>query len=286
MATYNRALIVRDYQTKWDAMVPTKPDAVDDAALRIVANKAAYKEVEKQTGVPWYFVGVLHMRECDNNMKGCLANGELIVGTNRKTRLVPKGRGPYATFLESAVDALDLQGFAEVKDWSPAVCCYEAEVFNGMGYRANGVASPYVLGATQFYARGKYVRDGVFNSRFVDPQLGIAPVMKRAIELAGGDVPAADLPKVTLADLTQVSRKAGGTLWFKRVWKALSVTGILTSLGMAQDTANQVGQIIADHWLAILITTGVLLILFIKWLEGLMVEDVNDGRATPSGAAS
>ncbi len=93
-------------------------------------------------------------------------------------------------------------------------------------------------------------------------------------------------PTVTVTTLVAVSRKASGTLWFKRVWKGLSIAGVLSSLGLAKDTADQVGQVVADHWLAILITTGVLLILFAKWLEGLMVEDVNEGRSTPSGKAT
>lgn len=54
---------------------------------------------------------------------------------------------------------------------------------------------------------------------------------------------------------------------------------------MAQDTANQVGETIKAHWLAILITTTILIILFVKWLEGLTVEDVQDGRYTPSKAS-
>lgn len=283
MAKPNRTLVVRDYQAKWDAMICSKPREVDAAAKLILANRDEYKEVEAATGVPWYFVGVLHMRECDNNMSGCLCNGELIVGTKRKTRLVPRGRGPYATFLESAVDALNLQGFARVTDWSPAVCCYEGEGFNGFGYRAMGKPSPYVLGATQFYTHGKFVRDGVYSDRAVDPQLGIMPVMKRAIELSGEEKPTAPLPKITIKDLATVSRKASGTQWFKRAWQGFTVAGLLTSLGMAKDTADQIGQIVANHWLAILITTGVLLILFAKWLQSLMVEDVNSGRATPSG---
>ena len=100
-------------------------------------------------------------------------------------------------------------------------------------------------------------------------------------------IPAADPPKaassVGIRDLIPVSRKATGTLWFKRGWKAISIGSILSSLGLAQDTSDQVGKIIADHWLAILITMAILIILFVKWIESLMVEDVNEGRATPSG---
>jgi len=90
-------------------------------------------------------------------------------------------------------------------------------------------------------------------------------------------------PTVTPATLPQVSRKARDTARFKLAWKSISIAGVLSSLGLAKDTSDQVGRIVADHWLAILITTAVLVIIFIKWIEGLMAEDVNEGRAVPSG---
>jgi lysozyme family protein len=180
----SKAATVADYDRKFSELVTTRPAETDAAARRILKNWAAYKEVEAATGVPAYFVGVLHMRECNNDMRGCLANGEKIIGTNRKTRIVPKGRGPYATFLESAIDALEIDGLTKIKDWSPGVALEAGERFNGLGYRGKAGGNPYLWGSTQFYKRGKYVRDHVYSSTFVDPQLGIAPVMKRVVELA------------------------------------------------------------------------------------------------------
>lgn len=287
----NRALTVRDYQVKWDAMIVSRPSEVDAAAKKILRNADAYKEAEAATGVPWYFIGVLHMRECDNDMRGCLANGELIVGTKRKTRLVPKGRGPYPTFLESAVDALNLQGFAKVTDWSPAVCCYEGEGYNGWGYRNMGRPSPYVLGATQFYSSGKYVRDDVYSAKAIDPQLGIMPVMKRAIELSGVEAiaPPAPLPKITPSDLVGASRKA---TWLSRFGHAckLAIGGItLGSLseqaGIAKQTMDSVAQFVQQNALIILITVAILGYFGVKYVLGRMAEDANAGRYTPSKAA-
>lgn len=91
---------------------------------------------------------------------------------------------------------------------------------------------------------------------------------------------------VSISQLAQVSRKVSGMAWFKRGWQGISVAGILSSLGMAQSTADQVGEIVRDHWLAILITTAILVILFIKWLESLTVQDVQAGRYTPSGKSA
>jgi len=177
-----------DYQLKFDAMTiaPSRLDQVDAAARRIIANWDEYKAVEEKTGVPAVFVGVLHMRECDNDLKGCLHNGQLIIGTKRKTTLEPKGRGPFKTFFDSAVDALAIKGFVDNTDWTVGDMIAKAEPFNGMGYRNHGYQNPYLWGGTQFYKRGKYVRDHVYSSTFVDPQLGVAPVIKRVLELTGG----------------------------------------------------------------------------------------------------
>lgn len=110
-------------------------------------------------------------------------------------------------------------------------------------------------------------------------------------EWAAGPKPAAvpvEMPsvpekKVTPTDLVPVSRKAWSLNKFKRVWQGITVTGILTALGMAKSTADQVGQVVKDNWLIIVITLAVLLVLFAKWIESLMAEDVNEGRAVPSG---
>lgn len=185
MAT-SRAAIVADYQKKWDTLQVTRPGTVEAAAKRILVNMDAYKAVEAKTGIPAAFIGALHMRECDNNMRGCLHNGELIIGTGRKTRLVPRGRGPFDSWEVAALDALSIEGFVGMEDKSSGALCEAAERFNGLGYRNKGRPSPYVWAGSQFYSSGKYVRDGVYSAAAVDPQLGVAPVMKRVMELAPG----------------------------------------------------------------------------------------------------
>jgi len=178
-----RAAIIADYQNKFETMRVTREAAVNAAAKRIMANMPAYRAVEAKTSVPAAFIGVLHMRECNNDMRGCLHNGERIIGTKRKTRLVPAGRGPFATWEEAAIDALALKGYSEITDWSHGATLEAAERFNGLGYRGRKGGNPYLWGATQYYTRGKYVRDHVYDANFVDPQLGVAPVMKRVMEL-------------------------------------------------------------------------------------------------------
>ena len=99
------------------------------------------------------------------------------------TRLVPKGRGPFASWEEGAIDALMLEGLDQVKDWCAERACFEIERFNGFGYRNRGLPSPYLWSFSNHYARGKYVADGRFDPTRVDQQCGAIPIIKRIMEL-------------------------------------------------------------------------------------------------------
>lgn len=178
--------IQADYVQRWNGMRihDAKRAAIDSAARRIMGGKALYRKVEAMTGVPWAFIGVLHYRESACDFRGVLHNGEKILGTGRKTGLVPKGRGPFATWEEAACDALALKGFRPgAPAWSIIRCLYEGERFNGFGYRMRGVASAYLWSGSDQYVRGKYVADGKWSATTIDRQLGIAPLMKRLLEL-------------------------------------------------------------------------------------------------------
>ena len=68
-------------------------------------------------------------------------------------------------------------------DWTIAYALFRNEGFNGFGYRNKGLRSPYLWGGTTHQQRGKYVRDGVFDSTVMDTQLGVAAVIKAVVEL-------------------------------------------------------------------------------------------------------
>src|SRR5688572_6502376 len=172
------------YTALWSTMEVTRKPAAEAAARKIIAMRSIYEEAEAATGAPWYFIGALHMRECNNNMKGCLTNGEMIVGTNKKTRLETRGRGPFPTWVDSAKDCAVLEDWDKVDEWSIERCLYEGEKFNGWGYLPRGVNSAYVWAGTNHYTRGKFVSDGKFSRTAVDSQLGIACVMKAIIDIA------------------------------------------------------------------------------------------------------
>lgn len=149
-------------------------------AGRLLANKERYVAIEKRTGVPWWLIAVLHMRESDANFGTYLGNGQSL---KRRTTIVPKGRGPFASFEDGAVDALRIDRLTEVKDWRIEKALYYCEIFNGAGYHNKGLPSPYVWGGTNQQKPGKYVRDGVFSRTTWDGQPGCAPILATMAKL-------------------------------------------------------------------------------------------------------
>ncbi len=188
------------YANLWDKAVIQEGDA-DNArkvASRIFANKDRYIKVAERISHPelWPLIGALHDREDGGNFSGVLHNGEHIIGTGRKTSLVPAGRGPFSTWENSAVDALTMPGkeWHKIDSWPIARWLYEAEKFNGFGYYSRGINSPYVWSGTSLQQRGKYVADGVWSANAWDNQLGVAVVLKALFadhpELEPGGKPA------------------------------------------------------------------------------------------------
>ena len=179
-----------DYERIWASLLirPETSDAARKQAQRLAAGRARYQTVEARTGVPWWFIGLCHYRESAFNFETYLGNGQAL---DRRTTIVPKGRGPFTgpdAFADGAVDALRLGGLVGVSDWSAARVLYRLEGFNGYGYHAKGVNSPYLWGGSTAYgppdARGgKFVRDHVFDPNVVDTQLGTAVILKALLDL-------------------------------------------------------------------------------------------------------
>lgn len=167
------------YRRLWDSAKPTRLSDANKFADKILANRRRYEAVSAKTGVPFWFIAVTHMRESSCNFAGVLHNGEHIIGTGRKTKLVPRNRGPFSSWEEAAIDALKLKGLHKITDWPVERTLYECERFNGWGYHSKGRISPYVWAGTQHYVSGKYVADHVYDSGHVDTQLGVAIVLKR-----------------------------------------------------------------------------------------------------------
>lgn len=182
------------YRQRWDSARLTRAVSSDDWARRILKLRPRYLPVEKQTGVPWWWIAVTHMRESSCNFAGVLHNGEHIIGTGRKTRLVPAGRGPFTSWEQAAIDAIKLKGLHKISDWSIERALYECERFNGWGYYWKRLPSPYVWAGTTLYRSGKYIADGKYDPSHVDTQLGCAAVLK-SLEKLGIRVDGAPSPE-------------------------------------------------------------------------------------------
>lgn len=164
-------------------------------AFKIVAdvlmkpqNRAQYQYVSDQLKnkgytIPWWFIAVAHYREAgfdqSNNPRWdtYLGNGQPL---NKKTTIVPAGRGPFKTWEDGAIDALlnTPPYAAKNTDWSIGGALTKLEEYNGLGYFSKGKSSPYIWAGTDQYVKGKYTSDGVYNPNYIDKQLGCAGILK------------------------------------------------------------------------------------------------------------
>lgn len=176
-----------EYERNW-ANLEIRPSRLADAnavARRAINGKTTYQQIERLTGVPWHFAALCHYRESNFDFDTYLGNGESL---HRVTTIVPKGRGPFATFVDGAVDAFRIENFVGTHDWSIARILFRLEAFNGFGYHAKGCNSPYLYGGSTLYGppearAGKFVRDHVFDPNHVDSQLGTAVILRAMMSL-------------------------------------------------------------------------------------------------------
>ncbi|OPZ06307.1 MAG: hypothetical protein BWZ08_02307 [candidate division BRC1 bacterium ADurb.BinA292] len=179
--------LIHCYNGLWRTL---KPEAGDREAHKIVEGHRRYLAVQRATqaqggpGVPWYLVGILHSLESNFSFGGHLHNGDPL---ERATINVPAGRGPFATWEESAVDALHLKrrlwsGFA----WGAIhEHLLALELYNGLGYLLShpDVNSPYLWGLTNHHHRGKYTSDGKFDASAITRQAGGAAILWHLLRL-------------------------------------------------------------------------------------------------------
>lgn len=165
------------YEAQFNAAKFSNQSTASWVVDRLLKLEDVYRQGEAATSVHWFMIGALDSMECDNHPLGVLHNGELIVGTSKKTKLVPAGRGPFATKLDSIVDALKYDGLFG-KRMSIGECLKWAEKYNGLGYKSRGIMSPYVWASTDRYTKGRYVSDGVFDPNAVSKRAGVAAIFK------------------------------------------------------------------------------------------------------------
>lgn len=151
-------------------------------AKALVAAKPRYQAVEAKTGVPWFVIAVIHERESSQDWRKSLAQGD---PWDSASTHVPKGRGPFKSWEEAAIDALVncAPYLASKTDWSLGAALTNLEAYNGLGYASRGIPSPYLWAGTDQYQSGKYVADGKFDSATIDAQPGCAALLKHMMAL-------------------------------------------------------------------------------------------------------
>src|SRR6266481_2449255 len=141
-------------KNRWDNMEinPDKAQIFKSVANRLIAAQPRYQAVEKRTGVPWWFVAVVHNLESNQNWNTQLGQGDPL---SRKSIREPKGRGPFKTWEDGAYDALvNCRPYAARNtDWSIGGSLAMLEEYNGLGYANMGVPSPYLWAGTNQYVK-------------------------------------------------------------------------------------------------------------------------------------
>jgi lysozyme family protein len=179
-----------DYRRLWDKAVVTKTAEAMQQAQLINSHRAIYQDIGQVVGIPWSAIAVLHLREAGEDDVGrwlcVLHNGEKIIGTGRRTSLVPAGRGPFATFKAAAIDAFEIKRLKDRPEWSEfpiEFLAYVSEKFNGFGYRSRNIPTPYSWAGTSVQRPGKFIADHKFDENFMDPQMGTMAVLKSLQQL-------------------------------------------------------------------------------------------------------
>lgn len=197
-----------DFVYLWNNLTIDKnrEEQVHDVCSRIMAYKKKYEKVAKIGAekakqyftnktedeintknietIPWWYIAALHYRESNCDFDRILQNGQKIIGTGKVTTWVPKGRGPFNSWAESAVDALFvLKGYETFRTWSIYDCIARAERYNGLGYRyrigdhGHAEYSPYLFSGTNFSDEtGKFYFDGKYKANMIDKQIGVCAV--------------------------------------------------------------------------------------------------------------
>lgn len=256
-----------EYQNLWDSMKVTRQTQVYESARKIIQYRARYEEIEKLTGVPWQFVGVLHLRESSCNFNTHLHNGDSLA---RRTRRVPAGRpvaapkdGLRYTWVESAVDALKIKGLDKVENWTAPRLCYEAERYNGFGYRMSKKRplSPYLWAGSNHYTKGKFYADGKYSASMVDAQIGVIPVLR-------------EIDKITNARSVPGSRSTWWANFGK--WSGLSGLGLT---GIVQTFTDFI-----TDWknLAIIFAVGMVATGIFWYIDRRKLNEYRQGRYIPS----
>jgi lysozyme family protein len=161
-------------------IVPSRLAEVNAVAAKLCAvpAKAIYQQISTATGVPWWVIAIIHEREASQNFNCGIAQGD---PWNAISTHVPRGIGPFKSFVEAAVFALTRCApyAAKWADWTAGGALTLFVLYNGTGYEDfHHEVSPYDWGATTMEQEGKYVADGQWSATVWDTQIGCAAMLK------------------------------------------------------------------------------------------------------------
>jgi len=177
MAARSFESLQSEYNSLLARMEMTRVSAVKSTATRLMnfVKQGKYAEVSDLLGIPQIFIATSFERESSSDFTRSPAQGDR---WDRVSVNVPRGRGPFASWKDAAIDAYKLDKLDRVGkgNWTWARFCYMGELFNGFGYRNKGVHTPYLWSGTNIYDNGnpvgKYTGDGKFTFGVKDAQLG------------------------------------------------------------------------------------------------------------------
>ncbi len=175
----------RGYANLWERaqLRPERRAAADAVARKVAASRGRYAAAALGK-MPWWWVGITHNLEAGGNFTRHLHNGDPL---SARTTHVPAGRplagSPPFSWEASARDALTMHNLGAVPSWEVPRCLYEFERYNGFGYIARKVNSPYLWSFTDQYSCGKYVADGRFDPAAISQQCGAAAALKALFAL-------------------------------------------------------------------------------------------------------
>lgn len=152
---------------------------------KLLQYRPRYEPVALSTGVPWWFVGIVHALEGSFNFATHLHNGDPL---SDRTVQHPAGRpqiwNPPNNWEASATDALIIENMAHQPDWSLARALHRFESYNGFSYYKHLINSPYLWSFSNQYTQGKFVADHVYDQNAIFKQCGAA-VMLKALATTG-----------------------------------------------------------------------------------------------------
>lgn len=169
---------------------PSFEAAAEKFAKRALAHKEEYQAVSEtiwnlyQKRIPWWFIPLVHERECVRGVDNWTCNIGQGSPFNVKSNIKPYN-GPFHSWREAAVAALvhEHPYAANNTDWSGGGTMTIAEKYNGVGYANMGRPSPYIWSGSDQYVSGKYIADGKYSASTVDTQLGVAVSLRAMMKL-------------------------------------------------------------------------------------------------------